>query len=281
MRGPLTCCAAGDDTHCVPVAPGITVPVAPGMRAAAYTRTGGPDVLEYVEVPDPELRPGGIILAVEAVSIQGGDLLHRAGGVMATNPHVVGYQAAGTVREVGVGGDRLRGRPAGRRHDGLRQPRRAGVGAGAVGVRDPRRAVDRAGRRGADRVRHRRRLPLRVRPPAGRRGRPRAGGRGWRRAGRDPARQGGGREHRHRHRVERRAPGAAARPRHGPRHQLRPRGRRGAGARAHRTGAASTSSSIRSAAPRSRRASPRSPTAAGSAGSGGPAARPGRRRSGR
>ena len=47
------------------------------MRAAAYTRTGGPDVLEYVDVPDPELRPGGIILAVEAVSIQGGDLLHR------------------------------------------------------------------------------------------------------------------------------------------------------------------------------------------------------------
>jgi NADPH2:quinone reductase len=72
------------------------------MRAAAYTRTGGPDVLEYVDVPDPQLRPGGIILAVEAVSIQGGDLLHRAGGVMTTTPHVVGYQAAGTVREVGA-----------------------------------------------------------------------------------------------------------------------------------------------------------------------------------
>ena len=43
------------------------------MKAAAYTRTGGPDVLEYVDVPDPELRPGGIILAVESVSIQGGE----------------------------------------------------------------------------------------------------------------------------------------------------------------------------------------------------------------
>jgi NADPH2:quinone reductase len=72
------------------------------MRAAAYTRTGGPDVLEYVDVPDPELRPGGIILEIEAVSIQGGDLLHRAGGLMATSPHVVGYQAAGRVREVGA-----------------------------------------------------------------------------------------------------------------------------------------------------------------------------------
>jgi NADPH2:quinone reductase len=72
------------------------------MKAAAYTRTGGPDVLEYVDVPDPELRPGGIIVEIEAVSIQGGDLLHRAGGLMATNPHVVGYQAAGHVREVGA-----------------------------------------------------------------------------------------------------------------------------------------------------------------------------------
>jgi NADPH:quinone reductase len=72
------------------------------MKAAAYRRTGGPDVFEYVDVPDPVLRPGGIILEVKAVGIQGGDLLHRAGGEMATVPHVVGYQAAGIVREVGA-----------------------------------------------------------------------------------------------------------------------------------------------------------------------------------
>jgi NADPH2:quinone reductase len=73
------------------------------VKAAAYSRTGGPDVLEYVDVPDPEVRPGGLIIEVQAVSIQGGDLLHRAGGVMATDPHIVGYQAAGTVKEVGAG----------------------------------------------------------------------------------------------------------------------------------------------------------------------------------
>jgi NADPH:quinone reductase len=71
------------------------------VKAAAYTKTGGPEVLEYVDVPDPDLRPGGVLIAVEAVSVQGGDLLHRAGGAMASNPHVVGYQAAGRVREVG------------------------------------------------------------------------------------------------------------------------------------------------------------------------------------
>ena len=72
------------------------------MKAAAYTRTGGPEVLEYVDVRDPELRPGGVLIEIEAVSIQGGDLLHRAGGVMVTTPHVVGYQAAGRIRELGA-----------------------------------------------------------------------------------------------------------------------------------------------------------------------------------
>ena len=107
------------------------------MRAAAYTRTGGPEVLEYVEVPDPALRPGGVILAIEAVSIQGGDLLHRAGGVLATNPHVVGYQAAGTIQPVGAAVEGLGVGQRASRDDGLRQPRRAGVGAGAVGLRGP------------------------------------------------------------------------------------------------------------------------------------------------
>jgi NADPH2:quinone reductase len=38
---------------------------------------------------------------VKAVSIEGGDLLNRAGGEMASKPHIVGYQCAGTIREVG------------------------------------------------------------------------------------------------------------------------------------------------------------------------------------
>jgi NADPH2:quinone reductase len=71
------------------------------VKAAAYTKTGGPEVLEYVDVPDPVVRRDGVLITVEAVSVQGGDLLHRAGGAMASSPHVVGYQAAGRVREVG------------------------------------------------------------------------------------------------------------------------------------------------------------------------------------
>lgn len=72
------------------------------MKAAVYERTGPPDVLRYAEVPDPDLHPRGVIIEVAAISVEGGDTLHRAGGPMAATPHIVGYQAAGTIREVGA-----------------------------------------------------------------------------------------------------------------------------------------------------------------------------------
>src|SRR3954469_4346405 len=73
------------------------------MKAAVYDHTGGPEVLRYDDVPDPELRPGGLLVDVQAIGVQGGDLLHRQGGILTSNPHIVGYQAAGTVRAVGDG----------------------------------------------------------------------------------------------------------------------------------------------------------------------------------
>jgi NADPH2:quinone reductase len=71
------------------------------MKAAVYYETGAPDVFRYEDVPDPECHSQGVTIRVEAVSIEGGDVLNRAGGVMAGKPHCVGYQAAGTIVEVG------------------------------------------------------------------------------------------------------------------------------------------------------------------------------------
>jgi NADPH:quinone reductase len=75
------------------------------MKAAVFYETGGPDVFRYEDVADPVVRKGGLLIEVAAIGIQGGDLLHRQGGVLATNPHIVGYQAAGIVREVGAGAE--------------------------------------------------------------------------------------------------------------------------------------------------------------------------------
>ncbi len=73
------------------------------MKAAVYYEAGAPDVLRYEDVPDPAYYPGGVLIDVEAISIEGGDTLNRAGGQMTSTPHIVGYQCAGTIREVGEG----------------------------------------------------------------------------------------------------------------------------------------------------------------------------------
>jgi NADPH:quinone reductase len=73
------------------------------VKAAVYYETGPPDVFRYEDVPDPAVFPGGVVVDVEAISIEGGDTLNRGGGEMASVPHVVGYQCAGTITEVGEG----------------------------------------------------------------------------------------------------------------------------------------------------------------------------------
>ena len=71
------------------------------MKAAVYYETGPPSVFKYEDVPDPACPPGGLLIDVEAISIEGGDTLNRGGGEMPSKPHIVGYQCAGTVREAG------------------------------------------------------------------------------------------------------------------------------------------------------------------------------------
>jgi len=71
------------------------------MRAAVYYETGPPDVLQYQEVPDPACSQSGLVIDVKAISIEGGDVLNRAGGSMTGRPQIVGYQCAGVVHEVG------------------------------------------------------------------------------------------------------------------------------------------------------------------------------------
>ena len=67
------------------------------MKAAVYYENGPPSVFKYEDVPDPPLMSTGIVIRVEAVSIEGGDTLNRQGGPLTSHPHIVGYQAAGEV----------------------------------------------------------------------------------------------------------------------------------------------------------------------------------------
>src|SRR3990172_12195262 len=71
------------------------------MKAAVYYETGAPEVFRYEDVPAPQCRAGGVLIDVKAISIEGGDVLNRAGGDMPSKPHSVVYQCAGVIREAG------------------------------------------------------------------------------------------------------------------------------------------------------------------------------------
>lgn len=71
------------------------------MKAVSYTRNGGPEVMSHGELPDPAVGPDTVLIGVEAISIEGGDLLNRIHTPPAHTPFVPGYQAAGTVLETG------------------------------------------------------------------------------------------------------------------------------------------------------------------------------------
>ena len=71
------------------------------MKAAVFDHPGPPDVLRYDDVPDPVCPPDGVVVRVEAISIEGGDTLHRGNMPVLAPPYIVGYQCAGVVAEAG------------------------------------------------------------------------------------------------------------------------------------------------------------------------------------
>jgi len=85
------------------------------MKAARYSRFGGPEVLEIVDLPEPHAGPGLIRVAVRAVSVNATDWKLRKGLHGGELPQTTGREVAGVVDEVGAGvtdvavGDRVFG----------------------------------------------------------------------------------------------------------------------------------------------------------------------------
>jgi NADPH:quinone reductase-like Zn-dependent oxidoreductase len=74
------------------------------MKAVRYHRCGGPEVLEVVEVPDPEPEPRDVIVRVEATALNRLDVVQRQGWYRMpgfTFPHISGMDVAGTVVATG------------------------------------------------------------------------------------------------------------------------------------------------------------------------------------
>jgi NADPH:quinone reductase-like Zn-dependent oxidoreductase len=73
------------------------------MKAAQFSRFGGPEVLEIVDLPEPHPGPGEVRLAVRAAGINASDWKKRQGLMDRQLPQTMGYEAAGIVDEVGAG----------------------------------------------------------------------------------------------------------------------------------------------------------------------------------
>ena len=75
------------------------------MKAAAFRRFGGPDVLEYMDLPTPEPRAGNVLVKVLASGVNRLEHYLREGSVLPNLklPHVLGSDAAGEVAAIGDG----------------------------------------------------------------------------------------------------------------------------------------------------------------------------------
>ncbi len=79
------------------------------MRAVVCNELGPPSLLRVEERPDPELRPGQVVVDVEAAGVNYVDALFVAGQyqIKPALPFVPGTESAGTVSGVGDGVERI------------------------------------------------------------------------------------------------------------------------------------------------------------------------------
>ena len=75
------------------------------MKAVVITEHGAPEVLKVEERPDPNPGPGQVAIDVAAAGVNFADVMARVGLYpdAPKPPVVVGYEVAGTVRELGEG----------------------------------------------------------------------------------------------------------------------------------------------------------------------------------
>lgn len=72
------------------------------MKAVEVSRTGGPEVLEYKEVPEPQPKANEALVAIKAIGLNFVDVYFREGRYPSKLPFIVGQEAAGVVEQVGA-----------------------------------------------------------------------------------------------------------------------------------------------------------------------------------
>jgi NADPH2:quinone reductase len=72
------------------------------MKAIQISRTGGPEVMQVVDLPVPQLKPNESIVQIKAAGVNFIDVYNREGRYKAPLPLVLGQEAAGVVIALGT-----------------------------------------------------------------------------------------------------------------------------------------------------------------------------------
>ena len=73
------------------------------MHAIRVPHAGGSEVLEYVELPEPEPGPGEVLVQLAAAGVNFVDIYRRSGVYPVRYPHVLGSEGSGHVVALGEG----------------------------------------------------------------------------------------------------------------------------------------------------------------------------------
>ena len=75
------------------------------MKAAYFVKNGGPEVMQYGDVPEPVAQPGQVLVDVHAASVNGADWKVRAGhyAPITDFPYIPGRDFSGVVSALGDG----------------------------------------------------------------------------------------------------------------------------------------------------------------------------------
>lgn len=69
------------------------------MKALTFSTFGSPDVLEYIDIPNPVLKPGELLVEMKAIGLNFADVYRRKGNyhLKGNPPFIAGYEGAGVV----------------------------------------------------------------------------------------------------------------------------------------------------------------------------------------
>jgi NADPH:quinone reductase len=77
------------------------------MKALTFSTFGGPEVLQYIDIPEPVLKEGELLVQMKAIGLNYADVYRRKGNyhLKGEPPYIAGYEGAGiVVNAAGING---------------------------------------------------------------------------------------------------------------------------------------------------------------------------------